>query len=151
MKLQLFVRIAALFIGLFGCGEAAETQTAPDQPSAAEAGAVTDASGTQRIDLATPDQSCLKTCGVEARKGEYSACLDEGGLQQECGASARLWYRDCLEERCADDEIQLDDCKTDCRMDGAADRDRCQAEQGDVQQCMEGLKLGVRDCIAACK
>ena len=44
-------------------------------------------------------------------------CIDDGEDQQDCGRSARSWYRECLESRCDQATIDLDNCRTSCRID----------------------------------
>ena len=106
--------------------------------------------GQSRIELAQTGESCLQECGYQARSGLYTECLANGGEQKECGATAREWYRDCLETECTEEEVQLDDCRTDCRLDAKLGFERCLTES-DEQTCRSAKRGEVDSCLAECE
>ena len=96
------------------------------------------------------DLSCAQVCGIEARSGAYADCLAAGGERQDCGSSARLWYRECLESRCAEADLLRDDCTMACRIDAAEEREACIEQTGEAASCRLRSREQVEDCIAAC-
>ena len=44
--------------------------------------------------------TCKQECGLEARGIVFADCMDDGGVREECGSSARIWYKECLFSRC---------------------------------------------------
>ena len=106
--------------------------------------------GQSRIELAQTGESCLQECGYQARSGLYTDCLENGGEQKECGATAREWYRDCLETECTEEEVQLDDCRTDCRLDAKRSFERCLPES-DEQTCRSAKRSETDSCLAECE
>ena len=131
---------------LCACEEASEHS----QSTEAQQISVQDQTGESRIATAQADQSCLKTCGMEARSGVYSDCLGEGGEQRECGANARVWYRECIESRCTDADITLDDCRTDCRQSYKPAYEQCVADTEDETTCQTTTRANVKECVAEC-
>ncbi len=83
---------------LFGCETGPVDGLDETQPTASEPVSA-DAPAREVPTEAAAD--CKKTCGIEARGGVYAECLEAGGTQADCGASARHWFVDCLDERCA--------------------------------------------------
>ena len=137
--------ILSFFLLLFACEEAPEhSATTQAQPAAQER------TGEARIATAQSAQSCLKTCGTEARGGVYSDCLEEGGAQQDCGTSARVWYRECIESRCTEADIELDDCRTDCRTSFKPAFEQCVADTNDETECRTSTRASVKECIVEC-
>ena len=105
--------------------------------------------GVSRLNDVHSDESCLKSCGIEARNGLYSECLEDGGEQKECGSHARTWYKDCLESRCSAAEIQLDDCRTKCRIRSKADYEQCLSENRDTE-CRKSMRKNTSQCLDLC-
>lgn len=99
---------------------------------------------------AGPDEeaSCLEVCGNEARGTVYASCLETGEIQQECGHNARLWYRDCLQARCGESAIQLDDCRTDCRIDSKEQIAQCSIND---TECKRQIRAVMHTCIDECE
>ena len=82
----------------------------PEAKSVEQSASITAESrtGQGRIELAQAGESCLQEFGM-ARLGLYTDCLANGGEQKECGATAREWYRNCLQTECTQEEVQSDD------------------------------------------
>lgn len=132
---------ALLLVGLAGC--AASSVQSLDQQ-------VGDRRIVEADELAADDLSCAQVCGTEARRGEYADCLDAGGDRQDCGHSARLWYRECLESRCTEADLLRDDCTMACRTNAAVERDACIEQTGEAESCRLRSRAQVEDCIATC-
>ena len=96
------------------------------------------------------DATCLEVCGFEARGTVYANCIDDGEDQQECGISARSWYRECLESRCDQAAIDLDDCRTSCRIDKKDEKDNCNFAD-DKQNCLKEVRSSIHSCIDTCQ
>jgi hypothetical protein len=107
--------------------------------------------GEARIAAAPAGQTCLQTCGIEARSGVYTECVSDGGVKQECGVAARVWYRECIESECSEADIQLDTCRTDCRTSGAAAREACAADAEDAEACTLDVRAKAKECVADCE
>ena len=97
------------------------------------------------------DLTCLQQCGQDARGTIYSDCLDEGGDHQECGVTGRQWYRECLETKCDESAIQLDNCRTDCRVQTKEAHKKCLDQGIDTEQCREQKIFSVQTCIDECE
>jgi len=136
---------------LSGCMTSRAESPAASTPAVTAEAAPDSRAGEARIATAPAGQTCLKTCGIEARSGVYSECLSDGGVKQECGASARVWYRECIESQCSEAEVQLDSCRTDCRTDGAAARAVCEAESDDSEACTLDVRAKAKACVADCQ
>ena len=97
-----------------------------------------------------PDEeaSCLEACGYEARGTIYASCLEDGTMQQECGHSARVWYRECLQTRCEESAVQLDDCRTDCRINSKEQIAQCSTND---KECKNQIRTVMRTCIDECE
>ncbi|MEC7947060.1 MAG: hypothetical protein VX265_05795 [Myxococcota bacterium] len=107
-------------------------------------------SGLERIAPTDPGGSCLRTCGVDARAGAYTDCLSSGKDQAACATSARVWYRDCIESRCTDAEVRLDDCRFACRAAGASAVDACEGHGAEADRCAVDARAETKACVAAC-
>ena len=94
--------------------------------------------------------SCLEQCGQEARGTVYADCMAEGGERQDCGSTGREWYRTCLETRCDESAIQLDDCRTECRINTKKEYTQCVSDSNEPQECRLKLKEDRQACIAEC-
>ena len=94
--------------------------------------------------------SCLEVCGFEARGTVYADCINDGEDRQECGVSARSWYRECLETRCGEAAIEFDNCRTSCRIDQKEEKYNCNFVE-DKQDCLEGVRSTIRSCIDTCQ
>ena len=106
--------------------------------------------GESRIQLTQVGDSCLQECGHQARSGLYTDCLTNGGEQQECGQTAREWYRECLQTECSEEEIQLDDCRTACRVEAKPSFEQC-LTSGDEKTCRAGKREEIRSCLLDCE
>jgi hypothetical protein len=95
-------------------------------------------------------RSCMKQCGQEARGTVFADCLENGGAREECGSSGRAWYRTCLEERCDESALQIDDCKTDCRINAKIEATQCMDSETDEKECRSARKESVQECITQC-
>ena len=136
---------ALLHLALSGCVESSAN------PAPREARSSSTLDGQQRIaDRDDEAQDCPQACGIEARSGLYSDCLAEGGDRKECGSEARAWYRDCLESRCSEEDLQRDDCKTSCRTDGQDARAECIELTGNEQECRDLTRDAVQVCLDEC-
>ena len=93
------------------------------------------------------ERSCLENCGYEARGTIYASCLEMGDTQQNCGSSARVWYRECLESRCDESAVQQDDCRTDCRLQAKENLQQCAA---DDNECTRHIRTLMRTCVDEC-
>ena len=135
---------AVLVGGLVGCGlSSSSTAVADGTPKAP--------SGERRLAEAAADPAdCLQSCGIEARRGPYAECLDQGGEAKACGAQARVWYRECLEQECSAVEVQLDDCRHACRVTGAADRKACTTQADEAKSCEGDAVDRQSSCLAEC-
>ena len=138
------ILISSLLL-LYACEESSQHSATESSPVAAQ-----NQTGEARIATAQADQSCLQTCGTEARAGVYSDCLEEGGEQQDCGASARVWYRECIESRCTEADIELDDCRTECRKSFKPAFEQCVADTESETDCRTNTRATVKECIAKC-
>tara|TARA_B100000683_G_C12325126_1_gene488149 strand:- start:271 stop:660 length:390 start_codon:yes stop_codon:yes gene_type:complete len=96
------------------------------------------------------EATCLERCGYEARGTMYSSCLETGETQQECGSSARLWYRECLQTRCDESALQLDDCRTDCRINAKEQVQQCDVDSIEESECKIQIQSVMRTCIDEC-
>ncbi len=135
----------AILVGsLSGCGiSASSTAVANGTPQSTP--------GERRLVDATADPAdCLQTCGLEARRGSYAECLEQGGEAKECGVQARVWYRGCLERECSTADIQLDDCRHTCRVTGAAEREDCTAQASAAETCQSNAIDRQRGCLSEC-
>ena len=94
--------------------------------------------------------SCLQKCGQEARSVVYANCLENLSEQQECATIGREWYRDCLVDRCDESAIQLDNCRTECRINGKKEQSECVAESNAPEDCRTNRIATVETCIAEC-
>ena len=94
--------------------------------------------------------SCLQVCGLEARETVYSDCIGSGVDRQDCGISAREWYRECLENRCDETAIEIDNCRTSCRLDVKEEKQFCNSAE-DKQSCLEEVRSSIRSCIDTCQ
>lgn len=96
------------------------------------------------------EASCLEVCGHEARGMMYDSCLETGETQKECGRSARVWYRECLQTRCEESAIQQDDCRTDCRINAKEQKQYCEQDSANEQECNSEIRSVMRTCIDDC-
>lgn len=106
--------------------------------------------GQNRTELTQMGESCMQECGYQARSGLYADCLANGGEQKDCGKTAREWYRDCLETECTEEEVQLDDCRTECRVEAKPRFEHCLTES-DEQTCRDNKREGMDSCLADCE
>ena len=145
----------AIFLSVFACGEPPDSSTvdANDVVSAANASADQGQSQNRRQAVSNPDVdlTCMQQCGQEARGTVYADCLDEGGNRQECGTSGRQWYRECLETRCDEAAVQLDDCRTECRITAKQAHVQCLDGGTEAETCREQKNLSVQSCIERCE
>ena len=95
-------------------------------------------------------ESCLEACGYEARGTIYASCMETGETRQECGTSARAWYRDCLQTRCDESAIQQDDCRTDCRINAKDQVQQCELDSDSEQECKSQIRALMRTCVDEC-
>lgn len=135
-----------VFLTLTACAQIPEGNTIDKT----EAVAVETRTGQTRINLAQTGESCMQECGMEARSGLYADCLENGGEQKECGRTAREWYRECLQTECTEEEIQLDDCRTDCRAQAKPSFEQCLTEN-DEQTCRSSKRIEIDSCLADCE
>jgi hypothetical protein len=146
MKRRPFAIVALLLVSLVGCVE-----SAAQQGELTSRASLSDQDGERRIvDAGEGDLSCAQECGSEARSGSYADCIDAGGDRQDCGHSARGWYRECLESRCTEDDLIRDDCTMTCRIDAAADREACIEQGGDTAPCQVSSQALAQECIDDC-
>ena len=99
---------------------------------------------------ASDEESCLEACGYEARGTIYASCMETGETRQECGSSARAWYRDCLQTRCDESAIQQDDCRTDCRINAKDQVQQCEFDSDSEHECKNQIRVLMRTCIDEC-
>ena len=92
----------------------------------------------------------MKQCGQEARGTIFADCLEDGGERKECGTTGREWYRNCLETRCDESAVRIDDCRTECRMDSKKEYGEC-IKETDSQECRMQTKSSREECIAECE
>ena len=145
--------IFTLVLCLAGCMTSLASPDAPATQTAETTEQATPRDGTTRIAAAgTPEgASCLKTCGLEARKGTYTECLSSGSAKDECRTTARTWYLDCIQSQCSAEEVQLDTCRTECRTAGSAARDACGADAATAETCTTAARETTRTCVASCR
>ena len=149
MSTKTIISIFALSLSLISCQEAANEGSTEELSSA-----TTEQTQMLRQPVASSsaddgELSCLEQCGQEARNVIYANCLEEGE-QQECATTGRQWYRDCLEDRCDESAIQLDDCRTECRINSKKEYGECIAETESAEECKTDRKMSVQVCIAEC-
>ena len=146
------IAAALVLFHLTGCKAAQEQSTvAPLSAEVSEEGRTlrqTMASSSQQPD---GELSCLQQCGREARGTVYADCLSEGGERETCGATGREWYRSCLEERCDEAAIQLDDCRTACRITAKEAHVACVSNAEEPEVCQTEKGNNIRTCIAECE
>ena len=140
-----------LLISMMACG------TPPDS-STVETNVLVNANTEEvqtqtRQQVSNPDAelTCMQQCGQEARGTVYANCLDDGGDRKECGNTGRQWYRECLETRCDEAAVQLDNCRTDCRSDAKMEQVECTEEGNSIEECSESRKITVQTCIDECE
>ena len=135
------------FIGLTGCEEASKENT-----TSSIIQNTSESSGRQLLSQSPAENaSCLDVCGHEARGTIYSDCISANEDQRECGIEARAWYRECLESRCDDRAIQIDDCRTSCRVNSKEERLQCSNKTTEEQTCLRQVKSDMRTCIDSCQ
>ena len=105
--------------------------------------------GQSRIEQVQGEESCLQECGRQARSGFYTDCLENGGDQKECGRTAREWYRDCLHAECSEADVQLDDCRIDCRVEAKSSYEQCLTNH-DKSECHTIKKEEIDSCLLDC-
>ena len=136
---------------LTGCKEASEVNAATPPPLSSETSAEKRTlSSAAELEAEQGDLTCLQQCGIEARSEVYADCLAEGGAQEACGLDGRTWYRSCLESRCDEAALQLDDCKTECRVTAKSSHAQCLEEGEKAEACQTQKGISVRSCIADC-
>lgn len=122
-----------------------------EEPSAVSSNARADiAERAGDAEAENEDTNCLRTCSTDARSGAYADCLAAGEAQSDCAGAARLWYVDCIEATCSDVALQIDACRTDCRLQSAREREACQPKGAAKEDCMHQATTTVRTCVAAC-
>ena len=135
-----------LLFATMACAQMPESNTIEQTESVA----AESQTGQRRIELAQTGESCMQDCGYQARSGLYADCLANGGEQKECGKTAREWYRECLQTECSEEEVQLDDCRTDCRAQAKPSFEQCLTEN-DEQTCRSSKREEIDSCLADCE
>ena len=138
--------LTSVFFTMTACAQMPEANTVDKTESVT----VETRTGQSRIELAQAGASCMQECGMEARSGLYADCLENGGEQKECGRTAREWYRECLQTECTEEEVQLDDCRTDCRAEAKPSFEQCLTES-DEQTCRSAKRAEIDSCLADCE
>ena len=138
------IQFLGLFVGFLLAGCSTSSAQTPSDDAARQ-------DGLARVAAAdTEGGSCLESCGLEARSGVYTDCLAQDKAQRACGKAARGWYRECIESRCSDDELRIDDCRVECRTTGAAARKVCVADDPDAESCQTDARAATKACVEAC-
>ena len=143
MRSTLFSSLLICSMNLIGC-EADVSEVSEHKETVATARPFTQSESNDA-------QSCLEACGAEARGTVYASCIETGETRQECGSSAREWYRDCLHTRCDESAIQQDDCRTDCRINVKDQIRECASDPTNEQECKSEIRTVMRTCIDECE
>ena len=144
-----------LFISIIACGTPPDSNTIEnnDVVNATNVNAEEIQTQTRRQQSSNPEEdlTCMQQCGQKARGTVYADCLDDGGDRDECGSTGRQWYRECLETKCDEAAVQLDNCRTECRTDGKSSQVECIAEENSETECIKIRKVTVKTCVDECE
>ena len=139
-----------LVISMIACGTDSSTVELNNVSTTANAEEVHTQTRRQQVPIPDADLTCMQQCGQEARGTVFADCLDEGGDRKECGNTGRQWYRECLETRCDEATVQIDNCRTDCRSEAKSEQFECTEEGNSIEECRESRKITVQTCIDEC-
>ena len=148
MSTKTIISILASSFVFISCAAVSENQSSEISNSTIEQGRLL--RQPVPVNESNEELSCLEECGQEARQVVYANCLEESGEQQNCAITGREWYRDCLVDLCDEAAVELDDCRTECRLSGKRDYGECVAQTEDSEGCRENRINTVQTCIAEC-